>query len=185
MLTAQSLLRTARAIGLTFDVAGDSLVIDADRDPPPTLLAELRRHKFELIALLKQERAEQAAPIDGGSIPRAWAEGLARLDPDQPPGDTPPERWQIFITDVGRLLDSGFLGQAAALGWGSHDLFGCDAGRPYARLDRAGLLWLLHGDRVVAMTADTATIETSTGARQTYRRKPSEAGRVLAWQISR
>jgi hypothetical protein len=44
-------------------------------------------------------------------------------------------------------------------------------------------LWLLHGDRVVALTADQAVIETSTGARQTYRRKPNEPGRVLVWDL--
>jgi hypothetical protein len=66
-----------------------------------------------------------------------------------------------------------------ALGWGPHDLFGRDRDRPFARIDRAGLLWLLNGDKLVALTADTATIETRTGARQTYRRKPSEPGRVF------
>jgi len=34
------------------------------------------------------------------------------------------------------------------------------------------------------LTENTATIETRTGARQTWRRKPAEPGRVLAWELA-
>jgi hypothetical protein len=51
------------------------------------------------------------------------------------------------------------------------DLFGCDDVRPFARIDLQGLPWLLKGDRLVAITANTAIIETKSGARQTYRRR--------------
>jgi hypothetical protein len=118
-----------------------------------------------------------------GAIPRAWAEAFARLDPDRPPGDVPPRRWQRFVDDVGMFLDR-WAAYAAALGWGPHDLFGCDRDRPFARIDRAGLLWLLNGDRLAALSENTATVETRTGARHTYRRKPDEPGRVLAWELA-
>jgi hypothetical protein len=88
-----------------------------------------------------------------------------------------------FVDDVGLFLDR-WAAHAAALGWGPCDLFGCDRDRPFARIDRAGLLWLLHGDKLVELTATKATIETPTGRRQTYRRKPAEPGRVLAWEIA-
>ena len=65
----------------------------------------------------------------------------------------------------------------------SIDLFGCDRDRPLARIDQAGLLWLVNGDKLVALTENTATIERQTGARQTYRRKPSTPGRVLVWEL--
>jgi len=116
-------------------------------------------------------------------IPRAWAEGFARLDPDRPPGDVPPRRWLRFVDDVGLFLDR-WAAHAAALGWGPYDLFGCDRDRPFARIDQAGLLWLLNGDRLFALTENTATIETRAGARQTYRRKPAQPGRVLAWELA-
>jgi len=118
-----------------------------------------------------------------GGVPRAWAEGFARLHPDRPPGDVPVKRWLRFIDDIGLFLDSGWAEQAAALGWGPYDLFGCDRDRPFARIDQAGLLWLLNGDKLIALTEDAATIETRTGARQTYRRKPNDPGRVLAWEL--
>jgi hypothetical protein len=117
-------------------------------------------------------------------IRRAWAEAFARLDPDRPPVDVPRKRWEQFVDDVGLFLASPFCAVAAALGWGSHDLFGCDRDRPFARIDQAGLLWLLNGDKLIALTENTATIETPTGARQTYRRKPAEFGRVLAWELA-
>jgi hypothetical protein len=132
------------------------------------------------------EAGEERAAIvqyDGG-IPRAWAEGFARLDPNRPPSDVPPRRWQRFVDDVGRFLDSPYRAVAASLGWGPYDLFGCDRDRPFARIDQAGLLWLLHGDKLVELTETTATIETKTGQRQTWRRKPSPPDRVLAWELT-
>jgi hypothetical protein len=117
-------------------------------------------------------------------IPHAWTEGFARVDPDRPPGDVPPRRWCQFVDDISRFLDSDFAPTAAALGWGSLDLFGCDRDRPFARLDQAGLLWLLNGDELIALSENTATIETRTGARQTWRHKRGEPGRVLAWELA-
>jgi hypothetical protein len=42
----------------------------------------------------------------------------------------------------------------------------------------------LNGEKLIALTENTATIETRTGARQTWRRKPAEPGRVLAWELA-
>jgi hypothetical protein len=68
---------------------------------------------------------ERAAIVEHhGAIPRAWAEGLARLDPDRPPGEVPARRWLQFVDDVGLFLDR-WAAHASALGWGPHDLFGC------------------------------------------------------------
>jgi hypothetical protein len=132
-----------------------------------------------------EAEAERAAIIEhDGKIPREWAEGFTWLDPDRPPGDVPPRRWLQFVDDLGLFLDGPFAAVAVALGWGPHDLFGCDRDRPFARIDQAGLLWLLDGGRLIALSENTATIEIKTGARQTYRRKPDEPGRVLAWELT-
>ncbi len=129
-----------------------------------------------------EAEAERAA---NGRIPRAWAEGFARLDPDRPPGDVPPRRWQRFVDDAGLFIESPLCAVAAALGWGALDLFGCDCDRPFARIDQAGLLWLLSGNKLIALSENTATIEMPTGARQTWRRQQTELGRVLAWELAR
>jgi hypothetical protein len=117
-------------------------------------------------------------------VPGAWAEGFARFNPDRLPSDVPMKRWQRFVDDVGQFLDGSFCATAMALGWGPHDLFGCDRDRPFARIDRLGLLWLLDGGRLMALTANTATIKTSNGSVLTYRRRAgNEPGRVLAWEL--
>jgi hypothetical protein len=97
----------------------------------------------------------------------------------------PPRRWLRFIDDCGHFLDVGWAARAAALGWGPPDLFGCDRERPFARLDHMGMLWLLNGGTVVELHRDQATIETVSGVRQGYRRRPVEVGRVvLAWDMA-
>jgi hypothetical protein len=129
---------------------------------------------------------ERAAIVqyDGGA-PRAWAEALARLDPANPPADVPLPRWQQFIDDCGRFLDQGWANRAEAFGWGPFELFGCDRERPLARYDHMGLLWILHGRKLVALTAATATIDTLTGSLQTYPRRPIKTDRViLPWDLS-
>jgi hypothetical protein len=193
-MNAQGLIADARTAGFSIEVDGADLVIEADRDPPPELLAELRRHKAELIAFLTPPVApavdagdldERAAIIEyGAGVPRAWAEGFAALSTMPAPTGFLPERWQRFVDDAGKFLAGPFAAQAAALGWTALDLFGCDRDKPFARIDQAGLLWLLNGDKLIAMTENTAVIETPTGARQTYRRKPSDPGRVLAWELT-
>ena len=97
----------------------------------------------------------------------------------------PPRRWLRFIDDCGRFLDAGWAARAAALGWGPLDLFGCDRERPFARLDHVGLLWLLNGGTMVELHRDRAIVQTARGARQCYRRRPVEVGRVvLAWELA-
>ena len=138
----------------------------------------------ETAAAWTEAEAERAAIVEHvGAIPRAWAEGFARLDSDRPPGDVPLKRWQRFVDDVGLFLDSPFCAVAVALGWGPHDLFGCDRDRPFAQIDRAGLIWLINGDKLVALSENAAGIETPTGERHTYRRRPSEPSRVLPWEL--
>jgi len=115
--------------------------------------------------------------------PQSWIEGVAKLDAERVPGDVPPRRWRQFIYDAARFLDGGFAAQAAALDWDALDLFGCDQIRPFARIDNAGLVWLLNGDRLVALTERSARIEAKSGATLTCYRKPGETGRVLAWEV--
>ena len=142
--------------------------------------------EIENSARWSEAEEERAAVVEyDGRIPRAWAEGFARLHPDRPSGDVPAKRWLTFVNDVGRFLDSPFCAVAAALGWGPHDLFGCDRDRPFARIDQAGLLWLLNGDHLIALTENTATIERRTGARQTYRRRPCQMPRLRRLRAER
>jgi hypothetical protein len=128
---------------------------------------------------------EHSAIEYGGKAPRAWVEGLARLDPTKPPPDISSQRWLRFIDDCSRFLDAGWAARAAELGWGPLDLFGCDRERPFVRIDHLGLLWLLNGGAIIELHRDRAVIETYTGTCQGYRRSPLDIDRVvLAWQLA-
>jgi hypothetical protein len=119
-----------------------------------------------------------------GSASRQWAGRLARLDQNNPPGDVPPRRWLRLMHDCGRFLDGEWAARAVALSWGPLDLFGCDPEKPFARVSRQGLLWLLDGRPLLALTGDTAAIANSTGGRFTYYRRPPEPGQVLVWELT-
>ena len=61
-MSATRLLETARAAGLSLVVEGGNLVIEADDDPPPELITELRQHKAELIAALSRSSVSPEHP---------------------------------------------------------------------------------------------------------------------------
>jgi hypothetical protein len=92
------------------------------------------------------------------------------------------ERWQQCVTDAQRFL-AAWGDKAVALGWTAAELFGLHQppAKPhpsYSRLSRyncIGLLWLLQGREVIALTDTTATIRTRSGGSVTYRkhRKPA------------
>ena len=128
---------------------------------------------------------ERAAIIEyDGGAPRAWAEALARLEPAHPPSDVPPKRWLRFIDDCGHFIDKGWASRAIELGWTAFDLFGCDRSKPFARIDKYGLLWVLEGRQLRILTADTAVINTVSGPTVTFYRRPHEHGQVLAWELA-
>jgi hypothetical protein len=104
------------------------------------------------------------------------------------PDHVPVDRWQEAVEDGRRFL--GRWGdQAEALGWTTRDLFGLapvpDEPHPsYQRLsryDEIGLIWLLHGRPVLALTERTATIESPTGTVTIYRRHNKPALGPLVW----
>jgi hypothetical protein len=115
----------------------------------------------------------------GRGFPKIWGRYgrvFAALE-SRCPEEVPAARWRQAIEDDRRFL--GRWGeQAEALGWTAKDLLGLhqppDKPHPsYSRLsryDETGLIWLLHGRKVVALTEATAAIESSTGAVMVYRR---------------
>jgi hypothetical protein len=62
------------------------------------------------------------------------------------------------------------------------ELFGMSTACPLGRVDLAGLVWLLDGRDVVALTVATATIRTASGALQTFRRVEAQPGQRIAWE---
>jgi hypothetical protein len=103
------------------------------------------------------------------------------------PNHVPIGRWQQAVEDGRRFL-ARWGDQAEALGWTARDLFGLQTppAKPHpsysqlSRYDETGLIWLLHGRKVVALTEATAAIESSTGAVTVYRRFNSPLGDSVA-----
>jgi hypothetical protein len=93
------------------------------------------------------------------------------------PDLVPPKRWQLAVDDGRRFL-ARWGDQAHALGWTARDLFGLltvpEHAKPsfnrLSRYDETGLIWLLDGRKVLALTEATAAIQSSTGAITIYRR---------------
>jgi hypothetical protein len=93
------------------------------------------------------------------------------------PDLVPVARWQLAVED-GRGFLARWGEQAEALGWTGRDLFGLPAppAKPHpsysrlSRYDEIGLIWLLCGRKVVALTDATAAIENPTAAITVFRR---------------
>jgi len=113
----------------------------------------------------RAEPDERAAVAEvDGNVPAAYSATFARLQQRCPEG-VPQKRWLLFLDDAGRFLDA-WGHQALALGWTDADLFGLDPVAPLARYDRLGLLWMLRGEAVTALTERAAKLSGG----HTYRR---------------
>jgi hypothetical protein len=90
--------------------------------------------------------------------------------------------WQQAVEDSRRFL-AQWSEQALALGWTSRDLFGLhtppdeprSSYRRLSRYDCTGLVWLLRGRPVVALTEGTAAIRSTTGNVTKYRKHDKPA----------
>ncbi len=129
---------------------------------------------------------DRAAIIEhDANLPREWADGFARLCTIPRPAAVTPERWTQVINDAGKFCDR-WAAKAAALGWQTLDVFGCHHAKPDARLDAAGLVWLICGNEVVAIGPDAVILRTHSGASHTIRPRTVAAEgalRVAAWEL--
>ena len=81
------------------------------------------------------------------------------------------QRYVQAVVDARRFLDD-FGEQAETLGWRADELFGLDDAAPLACYDRMGLVWMLGGDHVVAITDIAATIRMPAGNLLKFYRRP-------------
>jgi hypothetical protein len=131
----------------------------------------------------KSDISDKRAAIERSVVPQTpfgrfcrFGRTLSALE-GRCPDLVPVERWQRAVEDSRTFL-AKWGEQAEALGWTARDLFGLhtpsETPRPnYSRLSRydaTGLVWLLEGREVVALTEATAAIQNPTGAVTIYRR---------------
>jgi len=183
---AAKMLERARAADVRLEARGRRLAYDAPADISPDLLAQLRQCKVELLELLQHERREL---LDLATDPEARTRCLSALigtfSPSRVPHHWPAATWPQFADAETFCRD--WAERAFLSGWAAWELFGCHCRAPWGRIQGMGLVLLLRGHEIAALTATEAVIRTSTGAHQTYRRKPADplhpAERCLVWEL--
>lgn len=115
-------------------------------------------------------------------VPVEWREGFASFSVQAPPVGYPEHRWKQGIEDSRSFLVR-WGAEAARLGWSATDLFGASPIAPWPRVGMLGLIPLLNGDPVVALSAGAAVIESRSGARLSYQRHIARDGRACLWVI--
>jgi hypothetical protein len=132
-----------------------SFVSDPDRCVSQISPSALAADRPEISPQI-DETEREAIAIELGGVPEIYALAFAQLQAHAPP-EAPLERWHEFINDAGIFLDQ-WGRDAERLGWTAEDLFGLHPVAPMARYDRMGLIWLLKGERVVALTTTGARL---------------------------
>jgi hypothetical protein len=97
------------------------------------------------------EAEREAIAVELGGVPIIYAAAFAHLQAHAPP-EVPLERWHQFVNDAGIFLDQWGC-EAERLGWRAEELFGLHPEAPMARYDQMGFIWMLNGERAVALTA--------------------------------
>ena len=153
---------------------------DTGRDGPSRdcLASELAsRQYFEAVSLSRSPKGRDTET----TVPDPYAVAIAALE-QRCPDYIDTVDWQKTIED-GRQFIGRWAEQANALGWTARDLLGlhtipehpAPSYRRLSRYDETGLIWLLKGRQVVALTEATAAIENPTGAITIYRKNNKPA----------
>jgi len=136
----------------------------------------LSRAEAEAIA----RREMMAGVYEAARDPGSYASALAALRAECP-AYVDAADWQQTIENGHRFVTQ-WGKQAEAHGWTPADLFGLHTPpenpapnyRRLSRYDQTGLIWLLHGRRVVELTKDKAVIETANGRLSYFRPESTE-----------
>jgi hypothetical protein len=142
--------------------------------------AEKEAQGYDINDINDKRVAEPARKVPGYGFGR-FGRTLSALEA-RCPDRVPIDRWQQAVAD-GRTFLAHWADQAHALGWTAKDLFGLlpvpEHAKPsfsrLARYDEIGLIWLLRGRGVAALTEATAAIRNPTGSITVYRRHKKPA----------
>ena len=182
-MQAAELIRTVERAGGHLEPDGDSLVVEAPEPLSESIMTALRAHKADLLDFLNRPVARVVLLAVPPGVPEAWVQGAADLLVMSCPASCPDARWNVLRENSYTFLrDWG--AQAYELGWTAFDLFGVHRERPWVRFDCMGLVPLLDGTVVVAMSDTEAVIEKPNGAQLIFRKRgrvPDEA--CLIWSL--
>ncbi len=100
----------------------------------------------------------------------AWTQGICDLLALPCPASCSAERWETLREDAYHFLRD-WAARAHELGWTATGLFGAHPERPLERFDYTGLIFVLNGAAIVALSDTEAVIEKPNGARLTFRKR--------------
>ncbi len=146
---------------------------------PEPIMTDLRAHKAEVIDFLTRPVARVVLLHCPPGAPEAWVQGVADLLAMARPASCPDAKWQALREDTYHFLRD-WAARAHELGWTALDLFGVHPGKSWVRFDCMGLVPLLNGARVTALSDIEAVIEKPSGAQLTFRR-PGQAPDEACW----
>ena len=162
MNTAAEVMTALTSHDVKVVVEGDRvrLLLSADRPPPKALIEAARFHKQALRTILENHGETRPSGPYGHLL-----SALRSKCPDLIETD----RWRQAVRDADSFLAT-WGEKAHTLAWTAHDLFGlhpvpeCPAANysRLARYDETGLIWLLRGRPVVALTETDAAIRGAT-----------------------
>jgi hypothetical protein len=136
--------------------------------PPPAELIEAARANKDALRAVVEGRRRNTAPAS------AYGHLLDKLR-SKCPERVESDRWQQAIRDADSFL-AQWAAQAHTLGWTARELLGlhpipshpAPSYERFARYDATGLIWLLSGRPVIALTATEAAIRGRSGATLVY-----------------
>jgi len=147
-----------------------------------------RRHERESV-INEPPRASSPAALKNdphlvaaGARVDQWRAGLAKLEFQKRPPIIPPHRWNLFLGDARRFLNSPLAIRAAALGWTAAALFGLNASRGVIAVAELGLIWFLQGGVILELDSDGALIQSSASPKP-YSRRPPHPAVHLPWDL--
>jgi len=128
-------------------------------------------------AIAKTAKSAESGQQCSQISPAQWLASVLEALESRCPEHVDHADWQQAVEDGRRFLAT-WGKEATALGWTARDLFGLAAvpNKPAAsyrrqsRYDETGLVWLLRGRTVLALTETTAAIENPAGVVTIYYR---------------
>jgi hypothetical protein len=115
-----------------------------------------------------------------GGYPIEWQAISWELEYTDEPLECFGDRWKTMAADAGAFLER--WGRTAhLLGWDVLALYGVHSNAPAARFDVMGLIPVLNGGRVIAITKEGATFRAPSGATLTYRRTDQTGAVTVTW----
>jgi hypothetical protein len=113
-LDARTIISEAMERGISLSLNGDNVTLKSAATPPDDLLARIKAHKDNIVAILEQEPAAVSPPEpdDAGieerigmaahSVPEPYLDAWARFQL-QCPGGVTDQAWRQAIDGAGRL----------------------------------------------------------------------------------